>query len=141
MTVSTSASGTHANARDSAVALNASDSSTCKQEPHVVVEVARIAPVRRDGVDVEVDGPCAARPHAKAGFLDGLATGDGERVGFPVRVTTELQPAAELGVVGHQHRRAVKVQHYSRPRDVAVVKAVAVETARLVSDNERSRNA
>ena len=68
------------------------------------------------------------------GLFRGFPAGHRQGVDLTVRVAAELQPAAELGVVGHQHGRTGRVENHRGTGDVAVVPAVAFEAAGLAVD-------
>ena len=82
-------------------------------------------------MDVEVDDVVQQRSHREARLLGRLAARDRQRVRVAVGVAAELQPPADLRVVGQQHARRRTVDHQGRAGNVAVVPTVALEAARL----------
>ena len=98
------------------------------------MEVGRVAAARRNGVDIQIKDVVVDRRDHEAGLFRGFPAGHGQRVGIAIGVPAELQPAAEFGVVGHQHGRPGRVENHGGTGDVAVVPAVAFEAAGLALD-------
>ena len=82
-------------------------------------------------MDIEIDDIGLQRSHREARLLGRLPACDRERLRVAVGVAAQLQPFAELRVVGQQHALRRAVDHQGRAGYVAVVPAVALEAAGL----------
>ena len=103
-----------------------------EQEADVVVIVGGDAAAGSGAaVDVEIDDVVQQWSHREARLLGRLPARDRKRIRVAVGVAAELQPPADLGVVGQQHARRGAVDHQGGAGDVTVVPAVALEAARL----------
>jgi len=94
-----------------------------QEEADIVVLVRGLPTVRRNRVDVDVEREktvSTGQPFevAKTGLLARFAKRYGPCVGVAVGVATELQPTAELAMVGEQEARRIGGEDPARSGDV-----------------------
>lgn len=103
-------------------------------ETHVEMEMLALARSRRDGVDVEIEDPRVDRQLLDPAFFDGFAQGHPREVGVAVAMAAELEPAAELAMVGEQHPPGAFLDHQRRAGQMTFEAAAPVGVVGVAGD-------
>ena len=82
-------------------------------------------------MNVEVDDIRLQRRYREARLFCRFSARNRQRIGVAVGMAAQLQPSADLRVMGQQHAHGHPVDDHGRAGHVAVVPAVAFETAGL----------
>ena len=82
-------------------------------------------------MNVEVDDIRLQRRYREARLFCRFSARNRQRIGVAVGMAAQLQPSADLCVIGQQHAQCHPVDDHGRAGHMAVVPAVAFETAGL----------